>query len=216
MHSRTPWVSPANSPVRLGVSPAATSTPTGVFSQRFEPLFPRAGTLDCVVCLAPHLFLSVYLHSNVGLPGPQAAAMSGVLSAQLRVSTTPTNLDDCFFFNSLVIGLPYSLSVCQFWLFFVFKFVVVLLVVRGGTVCLPLPPSWPEVHMLILEPIAGESLGKGPPPCSTGSHRGSYLYPFLFSIYGLFSFQAPIHSLALHTVSSHLEEKMNLHPCQPS
>ena len=31
--------------------------------------------------------------------------------------------------------------------FFVFKFVVVLLlVVRGGTVCLPMPPSWPEVH----------------------------------------------------------------------
>ena len=35
---------------------------------------------------------------------------------------------------------------CQFWLFFIFKFVVVvLLVVRGGTVCLPTPPSWPEV-----------------------------------------------------------------------
>ena len=30
--------------------------------------------------------------------------------------------------------------------FFVFKFVAVLvLVVRGGTVCLPTPPSWPEV-----------------------------------------------------------------------
>ena len=30
--------------------------------------------------------------------------------------------------------------------FFVFKFVVVLiLVVRGGTVCLPMPPSWPAV-----------------------------------------------------------------------
>ena len=31
-------------------------------------------------------------------------------------------------------------------LVFVFKFVVVLLlVVQGGTVCLPMPPSWPEV-----------------------------------------------------------------------
>ena len=39
--SGTLWVSPTNSPVRLGVSPAATSTPTGVFSQRFEALFPR-------------------------------------------------------------------------------------------------------------------------------------------------------------------------------
>ena len=39
---------------------------------------------------------------------------------------------------------------CQFWLFFVFKFVVVLLlVVRGGTVCLPKPPSLPEVQIHI-------------------------------------------------------------------
>ena len=34
VHSRTLWVSPMTSPVRLGVSPAA-STPTGFFSQRF-------------------------------------------------------------------------------------------------------------------------------------------------------------------------------------
>ena len=38
--SRPLWVSPTNSPERLGVSPASTSTPTGVFSQRFEALFP--------------------------------------------------------------------------------------------------------------------------------------------------------------------------------
>ena len=42
-----------NSPVRLGVSPTAASTPTGVFTQRFEALFPRAGALGCVVCFAP-------------------------------------------------------------------------------------------------------------------------------------------------------------------
>ena len=58
--------------------------------------------------------------------------------------TPSTCLDECFFFNSLVVGLPYSSIFCQFWLFFVFKFVV-LLVVQGGTVCLPTPPSWPEV-----------------------------------------------------------------------
>ena len=56
--SRPMWVSPRNSPVRLGVSPAA-STPTGVFSPRFEALFPLAGTLGCVVCLDPQLFLLV-------------------------------------------------------------------------------------------------------------------------------------------------------------
>ena len=40
VHAVGPWVSPTNSPVRLGVSPAAASTLTGVFNQRFEALFP--------------------------------------------------------------------------------------------------------------------------------------------------------------------------------
>ena len=53
-HSRPLCVSPRTSPVRLGVSPAAVPTPTGVFNQRFEALFPRAGALGCTVCLAPH------------------------------------------------------------------------------------------------------------------------------------------------------------------
>ena len=39
-HSRPLWVSPTTCPMRLGVSPAATPTPTGVFNQRFEVLFP--------------------------------------------------------------------------------------------------------------------------------------------------------------------------------
>ena len=55
--SRTLWVSPTNSSVRLGVSPAATSTPTGVFSQWFEALFPQAGTLGCEVCHPVHQLL---------------------------------------------------------------------------------------------------------------------------------------------------------------
>ena len=52
--SRPLWVSLTTSPVRLGVSPAAAPTPTGVFNQRFEALFPRAGALGCLVCFAPH------------------------------------------------------------------------------------------------------------------------------------------------------------------
>ena len=52
-HSRPLWVSPMTFPVRLGVSPAAAPTPTGVFTQRSEALFPRAGTLGYVVCFAP-------------------------------------------------------------------------------------------------------------------------------------------------------------------
>ena len=157
--------------MRLGVSPTAISTPTGVFSQRFEALFPHTGILGCMVCLVPQLFLPVYLPVNVGPsspptaasvtscstphPAPQSAtllgapttAMSSVLSArQLPVSAPPTSLDECFFFNSLVVRLPYSSIFCQFWGFFVFKFVVVLLlVVQGGNVYLPTPPSRPEV-----------------------------------------------------------------------
>ena len=57
VHFRAPWVSPMNPPVRLGVSPAAASTPMGVFSQRFEVLFPYAGTLSCVVCHSIHQLL---------------------------------------------------------------------------------------------------------------------------------------------------------------
>ena len=55
--SRTLWVSPMTSPVRLGVSPAAASTPTGVFSQWFEALFPHAGTLGYTVCHLVHQLL---------------------------------------------------------------------------------------------------------------------------------------------------------------
>ena len=51
--SRPGWVSPTTSPVRLGVSPAAAPTPMGVFSRRFEALFPCTGALGCVVCFAP-------------------------------------------------------------------------------------------------------------------------------------------------------------------
>ena len=57
--SKPLWVSPMISPVRLGVSPAAASTPTGVFNQRFEALFPGARAQGCTVCFAPLLFLRV-------------------------------------------------------------------------------------------------------------------------------------------------------------
>ena len=61
-HSRPLWVSPTTSPVRLGVSPAAAPTPTGVFNQRFEALFPRAGALGCVVCFAPRHSSGLSMH----------------------------------------------------------------------------------------------------------------------------------------------------------
>ena len=135
-----------NSPVRLGICPPATSTPTGVFSQRFEALFPHAGALGSVVCFALSLFLPVYLCANVGPQGLPATTLWGLLAASWRalfhnlpprwvhqtppcwesslprlpISTPPTSLVECFFI-SLVVGLPYSSIFCQFWLFFVFK-----------------------------------------------------------------------------------------------
>ena len=135
---RTLWVSPTNSPARLAVSPAA-STLTSYLSRRFWGFISPPGTLGCAVCLASEFFLPVYLHANVGPPGLPAATLPQVLSAPLPISTPPTGLNECFFFNSLVVGVPYSLIFWQFWLFFVFNLVDVLfLVLQGGRVNRPL------------------------------------------------------------------------------
>ena len=99
----------------------------------FEALFPHTRTLSCVVCLATQLFLLVYLDMNVGPLALPAEALPGSSPPQLPVFTSPTGLDECFFFNSLIVGLPYSSIFCQFWLVFVFKFVVILLLVVRGT-----------------------------------------------------------------------------------
>ena len=142
--SRTLWVSPANSPMRLEVSPAAASTPTGVFNQRFEALFPCAGALGCAVCFAPPLFLLVYLHGNVGLLGPLAPVLPRVLSAWL--SHLCPSYWSGWMFLLLHLGCQTSKHSIfwQFWLFFVFKFVVLLLVVQGSKVYVSKPPSWPS------------------------------------------------------------------------
>ena len=50
--------------------------------------FSHAGTLGCVVCLAPQLFLLVYPHSNVGPPACQLAA-SLTQSSSCRLATCP-------------------------------------------------------------------------------------------------------------------------------
>ena len=143
---RTLWVSPTNSSVRLGVSPTATSTPTGVFNQQFEALFPGAGALGFEVCFAPQLFLLLYQHVNVGLPSPQSTASLGPPTAALPriLSTPPTGLGECFFFISLVVRLPHSLIFCQYWLFSVFKLLLSFFWLCEEAQCgylLP-PPGW--------------------------------------------------------------------------
>ena len=93
--------------------------------------------------LSPALW--VYLCANVGPQGllvvrlpalyiPHSASLGPatamrVLSTLVPISAPPTGLDVCFFFIYLVLD------------FLPFDFLSVL-VVRGGTVCLPTPPSW--------------------------------------------------------------------------
>ena len=82
--------------------------------------------------------LSVYLCVNVGpqgllvvgLPPPLVPHSSslGPATATRVLSAPPTGLDVCFFFIYLVLD-------------FLADFLSVL-VVRGGAVCLPTPPSW--------------------------------------------------------------------------
>ena len=108
--SRPQWVSPMTSPVRLGVSPAAAPTPTGVFNQRFEALFPRAGALGCAVCFSPRRLsgLSVRECGAAGSASGQTACPVGPTlpppvsvpprqressPPPLPVSAPPTSLD---------------------------------------------------------------------------------------------------------------------------
>ena len=65
--------------MRLGVSPVAAPTPTGVFNQRFEALFPCTGALGCEVCFAPRRFVQVYLCANVGPRGATRCSACPVL-----------------------------------------------------------------------------------------------------------------------------------------
>ena len=77
-----------NSPVRLRVSPAATPTPRGVFTQRFEALLPRAGALGYAVCFAPHRlsrFICVRVWGLGVLPATLPTPFSATLSPPLSV-----------------------------------------------------------------------------------------------------------------------------------
>ena len=84
---------------------------------------------------------------HLARPGPPAGRSPLHLAAYLR----PSYPSRWMFLNSLVVIFPYSSIFCQFWLFFVFKFVaVLLLVVWGGSLYLLTPLSWPEVGSLLI------------------------------------------------------------------
>ena len=95
VHSRTQWVSPMNSPVSLGVSPTAASTPTDVFSQWFEALFPHTGILGCLVCHLVHQLLPLLpaaaLPTQLHNPPPRwVRHLAG--SASHRLAESPLHL----------------------------------------------------------------------------------------------------------------------------
>ena len=80
-------------------------------------------------------------HVNVG---PFELRSLCTVSATLPL---PPNLDECGFFKSLVVRLPYSLilwcSGCCFW-----DMVVILsIVAQGCEACLPIPTSWLEIEI---------------------------------------------------------------------
>ena len=107
-HSRPLWVSPTNSPVRLGVFPTAASPPMGVFSQGFEALFPPRWSpglrgllhssavppgLSMRECgatgSAPHHLVGS-ASCSMACPAPQSATLLGPpAAALLRVLSTP-------------------------------------------------------------------------------------------------------------------------------
>ena len=144
VRSRILWVSPMNSPVRLGASLTATA-PTDFYSQRFWGFIslcwnPRLCGLSRSPVVPPRLSehkrgtarsTSRHLATSPLCPGCPSPPL---LLVWMNVSLTPQLSD----FHQLIFW--------RLWLFFVFKFVVVLLlVVWRGTVCLPTPLSWPEV-----------------------------------------------------------------------
>ena len=167
VRSRTLWVSPTN-------SPRSFFCPCNSY-KFFHPEVLRLYfiTLESWVAgsvLLPR-FSSQFIHMHIGTscstschlasPSPPATNCQSILSTQLLVSTPLSSLDGCFFFNSSIVGLPYGSISWKFWLFFIFKFVVVLLVVQGGTVHLPTPPSSPEVMWSKLtKKIKHTTLGK--------------------------------------------------------
>ena len=131
--------------MRLGVSPRCRSNPHRfLLPEVLRLYFPCQNPGLHSLSRSP-VVLHHYPHTNVGppsppgatlpvpvcqqLPRPLAAALLQVVSTRPLISTPPSGLDECFFFNFSVVKLQYSSIFWQFWLFFVFKLFVVLLLV---------------------------------------------------------------------------------------
>ena len=151
--------------MRLGVSPTATPTPTGIFNQRFDTLFPLAGALGCSVCFAPlrsppfvrficarkwgRSACPALRHSESGPLGlsVQEWGATGSASGQTACPVRPTPRQSRSRHGHMSPSAPLLVWMNVYFLFpwcrtsLPFNFLSVL-VVRGGSVCLPTPPSW--------------------------------------------------------------------------
>ena len=141
--------------------------PPQVFTARvFEALVSCSGTLVCAVYLVPQLFILAYAHTNGGLLHPPATTSpihqpshclprsscwheSSLLI--LPISAPPTSLDECFFFNSLIVRLPYSSIFWQLrWFLFLnlLSFFWLYEEAKHSFLCLHLGWKSPRVIML--------------------------------------------------------------------
>ena len=92
-------------PMRLGVSPAAAPTPTGVFNQKFEALFPLHWSPWLLSLLRSLPFL-LFIYARMwgcsvlpaALPAPFSATLSPAFSVYLCANVGPQGL--------LVVRLP--------------------------------------------------------------------------------------------------------------
>ena len=66
-----------------GSSFTCSLNPQSVSISGLRLYFPMLEPWGCVVCFAPPLFLSVYLHANVGSPSPPATALPTPFQQQL-------------------------------------------------------------------------------------------------------------------------------------
>ena len=127
--SRVPWALPVDSPVRLGVSPA-TATPSGFYCQRFWDssfLCWNSGVyhLSRSPVVSPGLSTQEYGVSQstnhcLALPVYQPPPCCTSSMPRLPISTPPTSLEECFFFNSLHTIWFSGSSGCFLFLFIYF------------------------------------------------------------------------------------------------
>ena len=156
------WVFPRNSPVRLGVSPAAAPSLTGIFTQVWGCISPCTGALGCAVCFVPSSCRVIYVRMwdrgvlPAALPAPFSATLSPALSVYLWVTVGPQGLlvvrlpapfvphsaSLCLATATWVLSAPVPVSspptgldACFFFIYLVLDFLAVRFSVSAGWLC---------------------------------------------------------------------------------